>query len=85
MIEWVIIVGLAVAMYILIYKYEKKMDTLHNMVAENRKKLEDHDGKITKNREHIDHNHSRLNEHNSYIERMWVTLPKCKDGDDKID
>ncbi len=28
MIEWIIIVGLVVAMYIVIHKYEKKMDML---------------------------------------------------------
>lgn len=78
MIEWIIIVGLAVGMYVLIYKYEKKMDRLQKMVHENREKLEDHHDKISKNREHIDKNHEKLKEQHGVIERLWVTIPKEK-------
>ena len=85
MIEWIVIVGLVVTMYIVIYKYEKKMENLHKVVQENKEKLELHCDKITKNREHIDENynnlnktHTELNKQYSQIERMWVTLPKDK-------
>jgi uncharacterized membrane protein len=74
MIEWIIIVGLAIAMYIIIYKYEKKMDKLHNMIEENKES-------IAHNHHRINKNHERLEEHHNFIERMWVTLPK--DGEDK--
>lgn len=85
MIEWIIIVGLVVAMYIIIYKYEKKMDNIHKAVQKNKEKLDLHHDKITKNREHINENyekigtnHSKIDEQYSQIERMWITLPKDK-------
>ncbi len=87
MIEWIVIVGLVVAMYIIIYKYEKKMNNIHKTVQENKEKLELHCDKISKNREHINENyektctnHSRLDEHYNHIERMWVTIPKQKES-----
>jgi peptidoglycan hydrolase CwlO-like protein len=83
--EWIVIVGLVVAMYIVIYKYEKKMDNIHKIVQENKEKLELHGDKISKNREHIDENydnltktHTKLKEYDNHIEQMWVTLPKDK-------
>ena len=85
MIEWVIIIAIVCAMYIVIYKYEKKMDELHQLVKENKEKIDSHNEKITKNRKHIDDNndrintnHSRLEKHHSHIERMWITIPKNK-------
>ncbi len=87
MLSWVIIVGLVVLMYIIIYKYEKKMNNLHQMVNENKEKLELHCDKISKNCEHIKENyektctnHSRLDKHDNHIEQMWVTIPKRKDN-----
>jgi len=74
MIEWFIIGGMAVAMYIVIYKYEKKMDKIHKMIEENKSRIDTNHEKITKN-------HSRLDEHYNHIERMWVTIPKSKDID----
>ena len=79
MIEWIVIVGLVVAMYIVIYKYEKKMDNLDKIVQENREKLELHCDKITKNREHIDKNYAKVKEHDNHIDKMWVTIPKIKE------
>jgi len=71
-ISWVILVGAAVAMYIIIYRYEKKMDRLHEMIEQNRSIIEE-------NRSSIEKNHSKLKEHHSMIERMWVTLPKMEE------
>jgi len=86
MIEWIVIGGIVIGMYLIIYKYEKKMDELHKLVQENKDKLDVHHTKISKNRKHINDNndrigtnHSRLDEHHSHIERMWVTIPKSKD------
>lgn len=64
MLEWIIIVGLVVSMYIVLYKYEKKISKLE-------KKLDEH-------HKRIDHNHKKINEHDNHIEQMWVTLPKEK-------
>jgi predicted Holliday junction resolvase-like endonuclease len=69
---WVILIGMAVAMYLIIYKYEKKMDALHDLIKENKSSIEENHTKIKKNQ-------SKLKEHNSYIERMWVTIPKDKE------
>ena len=71
MIEWFIIGGMAVAMYLLIYKYEKKMDRLHEMVEDNKSRIDTNHEKITKN-------HSRLDEHHSHIERMWSLYQRQK-------
>jgi uncharacterized membrane-anchored protein YhcB (DUF1043 family) len=86
-IEWIVIVGLVVGMYIIIYKYEKKMDKIHQMVEENknridenRNKLDEHHERIDNNHQRIDKNHERLDEHNNHISQMWVTIPK-KDKD----
>lgn len=85
MIEWIILITIVVAMYIIIYKYEKKMDALHKLVQENKDNIHSNNEKITKNRKHINDNnerivtnHSRLENHHSYIERMWVTIPESK-------
>ena len=77
--EWIVIVGLVVAMYIVIYKYEKKMDNIHKIVQENKEKLELHCDKITKNREHIDENYAKVKEHDNHIDQMWITIPKRKE------
>ncbi len=78
MIEWIIIVGLVVGMYIIIYKYEKKMDKIHQMVEENKNKIDENKNKLDEHHERIDKNHSRLDEHNNHINQMWVTIPKEK-------
>jgi hypothetical protein len=59
---------MAVAMYILIYKYERKIDKLHELIKENK--------------ESIGKNHARLDEHNNHIEQMWVTIPKVDEDQD---
>jgi len=69
---WIVLVGMAIAMYVIIYRYEKKMDALHDKIKENKTSIEENHTKIRKN-------HSRLEEHNSFIERMWVTIPKSKE------
>lgn len=86
MMEWIIIVGLVIAMYIVIYKYEKKMDKLEQIVSENKSKIDyhcdkinEHDERINHNHERIDKNHCKLEEHDNHIEQMWITLPKSKE------
>lgn len=83
--EWIIIVGFVVAMYIVIYKYEKKMEKLEEMIKENKNNIDKNVEKISKNRKHINENYektctndTRLNKHHSHIERMWVTIPEIK-------
>jgi len=71
MIEWILIGGIAVAMYIIIYKYEKKMDIMQKAIDENKSRIE-------KNHEKIGKNHDRLDEHYNHIEKMWVASPKHK-------
>ena len=71
-LTWVVLIGAVVAMYIIIYRYEKKMDALHDLIKENKSSIEENHTKIK-------NNHSRLEKHNSFIERMWVTIPKSKE------
>jgi predicted Holliday junction resolvase-like endonuclease len=68
-IEWAIIVIIIVAMYIIIYKYEKKMDRLQKHIEENRSKIEENHSKIMKN-------HTRIDEHYNHLEKMWITIPE---------
>jgi len=68
-LTWVIVIAAVVAMYIIIYRYEKRIDRLHSMIEENKATIEENQKKIQKNR-------SKLEEHHSFIERMWVTIPK---------
>lgn len=67
--EWIIIVGIVVAMYVVIYKYERKMEKLEKQIEENKTRIEE-------NQDKIDKNHKRLNKHKNHIDKMWVTLPK---------
>jgi len=78
-LTWVVLVGAVIAMYLIIYKYEKKMDALHEIVKENQSKIEANKSSIEGNHEKIQKNHTKLKEHNSFIERMWVTIPKSKE------
>ena len=74
-VSWIVLVGMAVAMYIIIYKYERKMDALEQQIRDNRAKLDEHHEKISKNREHIE-------KHDNHIRQMWVTIPKVEDTED---
>jgi predicted Holliday junction resolvase-like endonuclease len=69
--EWIIIVGLVIVMYIVIYKYEKKMDNIYKMVQENKENIQNNHKKINKNKEDI-------NEHYNHIEKLWIPHPKSK-------
>ena len=73
-LSWIVLVGMAVAMYILVYKYERKVEALERKIHENRAKLDEHHEKISKNREHIE-------KHDNHIQQMWVTIPKVADED----
>ena len=76
MLGWLIVSILIIGMYIMIYKYQKRIDELDKIVSENRKTLEKHNKKIAENRNYINKNYEKLGEHHNYIERMWVTIPK---------
>lgn len=71
MLEWIIILGLVIALYIIIYKYEKRMDKLHDMIHENKN--------------HIQKNRSRLDEHYNHLEKLWVNVPFEHEKKDKKD
>ncbi len=78
LIAWVVLVGIVIAMYIIIYKYEKKMNKMQELIAANKEKLGEHHDRITKNHERSKKNHEKLDEHNNFINQMWVTIPKRK-------
>ena len=59
--EWIIIIGLAIALYIVIYKYEKKIDKLNEIVQDNK--------------ENIERNQNKLDEHFNHIEKLWLNVP----------
>ncbi len=62
--EWIIITGIVIAMYIIVYKYERKLEKIEKLLNEHHEKLEKH--------------HEKLEKHDNHIEQMWVTIPKNK-------
>ncbi len=76
MIEWVLIGGITVAMYIIIYKYEKKMEVMQKAIDENKSRIDKNHKRIDQNHEKIGQNKDRLDEHYNHIEKMWVSSPK---------
>jgi uncharacterized coiled-coil DUF342 family protein len=78
MIEWILIGGIAVALYIVIYKYEKKMEKMQELIDENRDRISKNRSKIKDHHERIDTNHERLDEHYNHLEKLWVASPKPK-------
>ncbi len=76
MIEWVLIGGIAVAMYIIIYKYEKKMEIMQKAIDENKSRIDENHERIDQNHEKIGQNKDRLDEHYNHIEKMWVASPR---------
>ena len=84
-VEWIIIGGLSVAVYILIYKYEKKMEKLQQMVKENREDININRENIKKSSKEVKDNQGALKEHYNHIEKLWISVPKQKNTkkDDK--
>ena len=82
-LSWIVLVGMAVAMYIIIYKYERRMEALDKQIREHQDKLDEHHGKISKNREHIDENFETIGKHDNHIQQMWVTIPKASEEDNE--
>lgn len=69
MIEWIIIGGLVVTLYIILYKYEKKMNKMQESINKNKEKIDN-------NKDKIDKNHGRLDDHYNHFEKLWVSTPK---------
>ena len=74
--EWIIICGIAVAMYIILYKYEKRMAKMQEIIDENREQIEKNNLKIKDNHQKITKNDGRLYEHYNHFEKLWVSHPK---------
>ncbi len=71
MIEWIVMGGIVVSMYMIINKYEKKMEDLQ-------KKIDSNKDNIDKNHDKIKNNHGRLDEHYNHLEKLWVASPKVR-------
>lgn len=71
MLEWIVMGGLAVALYVVIYKYEKRIEQLEQ--------------RIDANKENINANKEKLDEHYNHIENLWVNVPvtKTKKGEEE--
>ena len=74
-ISWIILVGIVIVMYILLYKYEKRIDKLEKTIKEHKDIIDNYHKLIHKNK-------NILEKHDNRIEQMWVTLPKIKDNDE---
>ena len=68
MLEWIIIGGIVVVMYLVIYKYEKKMDAMQKLIDENK-------NNISSNKDKISSNHERLDDHYNHLEKIWHASP----------
>jgi cellobiose-specific phosphotransferase system component IIA len=65
MIEWmvgIILFGVAISMYIILYKYEKKMDQMQALIDMNKKRIDMNKEKIEENNERINKNHDKIKE-----------------------
>jgi len=67
LITWIVLGGIAIAMYIIIYKYEKKMNKMQELIEANKEKLGEHHDRITTNHERSSKNHEKLGEHHDRI------------------
>jgi len=83
MLEWFIIGGLAVALYVILYKYEKKMEKLQELIDKNKECIENHHSKIETHHSKIGDNKERLDEHYNHLEKIWISHPKHKTKDGK--
>ena len=78
MIEWVLIGGFAIAMYVMLYRYEKKIEKMEQLIKDNKEKIDKNHTKIKDHHERIDTNHERLDKHYNHLEKLWITNPKRK-------
>lgn len=67
LITWVVLGGISIAMYVIIYKYEKKMNKMQELIEANKEKLGEHHDRITKNHERSSKNHEKIDEHHDRI------------------
>lgn len=75
MLEWLIIGGMAIALYVILYKYERKMDKMQELIDKNREHIDKNHTKIKKHHTKIGVNHDRLDEHYNHLEKLWVASP----------
>lgn len=78
-IEWVVIIGIIVTMYILLYRQERKMEELEKQLEENKNKIDKNHERLDKHKEKIGKNHERLEEHYNHFEKLWVSTPLHKE------
>lgn len=76
MLEWFIIGGMAIALYIILYKYEKKMEKMQEVIDSHAQRIDKNQDKIKHHNKKIDKNVDRLDEHYNHIEKLWVSSPK---------
>jgi len=78
MIEWIVIGGLVIAMYIILNRYEKRMERMQKIIDAHEEKIDKNKSKIKTHHEKIDKNKDRLDDHYNHIEKLWVAAPKHK-------
>ena len=59
LITWIVLGVIVVAMYIIIYKYEKKMNKMQELIEANKDKLGEHHDRINNNHERSVENQER--------------------------
>jgi len=75
MLEWIVIGGVVVALYLVIYKYEKKMERMQKIIDAHAEQIDKNQDKIKHHNKKIDKNVSRLDEHYNHLEKLWVAAP----------
>ena len=81
LITWIVLVGIAIAMYIIIYKYEKKMNKMQELIEANKEQLGEHHGRINENHKRSIKNHDRsLANH----DRSLANHERSKKNQDKL-
>jgi len=76
MLEWFIIGGMAIALYVILYKYEKKMEKMQELIDANKERIDKNHTKIKDHHSKIGDTHERLDEHYNHLEKLWISSPK---------
>ncbi len=86
MLEWFIVAVLAIAIYYIINKYEKKIEILHELIEANRESIRQNKTHIEKNRDEINSNKSEItknthavNQHKKRLDLNQELLTELKD------
>ncbi len=79
MFQWLIVAILVYVIYYLVNKYEKKLNTLNEMIEFNSSKITTNKDLIEQNKSKIDTHHTKITRNREHIDINQEILSKLKD------